>query len=160
MGFVQESITLLEQVLMIFKKHYGEDHIKVAQILVILADAYKTGGLYTNAKAVLEEGHSIYKKHYNDDNITIAWTSVILSSLYKDLGNYNKSIEILENSLIVYKRHYGYNHNKTARVIRDLGAIFMSSRDLKRAEALFNEALGVNHKLCVSSIFYFPANHI
>ena len=146
MGFVQESITLLEQVLMIFKKHYGEDHIKVARILVILADAYKTGGLYTNAKAVLEEGHSIYKKHYNDDSITIAWTSVILSSLYKDLGNYNKSIEILENSLIVYKRHYGYNHNKTARVIRDLGAIFMSSRDLKRAEALFNEALEISKK--------------
>ena len=30
--------------------------------------------------------------------------------------------------------------------IRDLGVIFMISRDLKRAEALFNEALEISKK--------------
>ena len=71
----------------------------------------------------------------------------MLSSLYKDLGDYNKAIEIIENNLIIYKKHYGSNHYKIAKIIRNLGAVFLSSGDLKRAEMLFNESLTISKSI-------------
>jgi tetratricopeptide (TPR) repeat protein len=129
---------LLEESHVNLKKHYGENHVKVAPILVYLGNFYRSIGDYEKAKNLLEQSLIIYKKHPN--YVRNARALGYLGVVYRDLGDYRKAKDLLEQSLVIHEKH-SENHIGHAWILTHLGDIYMILGDYEKAKELFEKSL-------------------
>lgn len=134
---------MLEENHINLKKHYGENHVKVARILVYLGNFYRSIGDYEKAKNLLEQSLIIYKKHPN--YVRNAKALGYLGVVYRDLGDYKKAKILLEQSLIIHEK-YSENHIGHAWVLAHLGDIYMILGDYEKAKELFEQSLIIYKK--------------
>ena len=129
---------LLEESHVNLKKYYGEDHVKVAPVLVYLGNFYRSIGDYEKAKTLLEQSLVIYKKYPN--YVKNARALGYLGVVYRDLGDYKKAKVLLEESLVIHEK-YSENHIGHAWVLAHLGDIYMILGKNEKAKELFEKSL-------------------
>ena len=76
----------------------------------------------------------------------MAWIFLNLGNIYRNLDNYEKAKILLKKSYIVYKKIYGSKHIETARVLKELGEVYLAENQMKAAETLIMTALKISQE--------------
>jgi tetratricopeptide (TPR) repeat protein/DNA-binding CsgD family transcriptional regulator len=134
---------LLEENLKNLTQYYGENHIKIAHILVYLGNFYRSVGHYEKAKSLLEQSIEIYKKHPNYTRKAKALG--YLGVVYRDLGDYQKAKNYLEQSLDLHQK-YSRNQIGHAWALAHLGILYVAIGDYKKTELLLEQSLSIYKK--------------
>jgi tetratricopeptide (TPR) repeat protein len=134
---------LLEENLTNLRRYYGENHEKIARILVYLGNFHRGLGDYEKAKNLLEQSLLIYKK--NPNYVRSAKALGYLGAVYRDLGEYKKAKVLLEQSLVIYEK-YSPNHIGHAWILAYLGNIYMILGDYEKAKMLLEQSLMIYKK--------------
>lgn len=134
---------LLEENLENLKLYYGDNHVKMARIMIYLGNFYRTQGDYEKAKSVLERSLIIYKTNPHD--IRSAKALGYLGAVYRDLGDYKKAKILLEQSLLLYEK-YTEHPIGHAWVLVHLGNIYMILGDYKKAKVFLEQSLVIYKK--------------
>ena len=140
-----QSKILLENSLVIYKKHYPNAHPKVAWVLGQLGVLSKSD--IERQRKFFEESLDKYQKYYQKENpVQCVWILVHLGNFYRRLGDYHKAEHYLQKSLEIYQEHYGSEHPKTAWVLANMGRFYRRIGDYKKAKFLFEESLDIHSK--------------
>ncbi|WP_341814031.1 tetratricopeptide repeat protein [Wolbachia endosymbiont (group B) of Dendrolimus pini] len=146
LGNPKREKELLERVLPILEKHYGEEHLKVARTLVNLSINYVALGDHQKAKRLIERGLKIERKHHGENHFGVAKVLVNLSVTYQALGDYEEAKELLERALPILKKHYGEDHFEVARALVSLNITYTALGDYEKAKELLERALPILKK--------------
>ena len=103
LGHPKREKELLERALPILKKHYGEGHSLVAQVLVNLSISYIALGDYQRAKELLKRALSVLENHYGEDHFEVAKALVNLSNAYIALDDYQRAKRVARKSFICFR---------------------------------------------------------
>ena len=76
----------------------------------------------------------------------MAWISLCLGQVYKYLGQYDQAKSPLEKSYAIYEKQYGQSHFETARILQDIGELYLLKGDLESAEVYVSKALSLFQK--------------
>lgn len=71
----------------------------------------------------------------------MAWVLNQLGKIYRDTGRYREAKKLIGQSLVTYIKEYGEDHLRTGFILRDLGDLFLLTKNLKSAENYFHQAL-------------------
>ena len=134
-----------ERALIIQGRAYGRDHIKVAETLVSLGDAYRGLGGAKKSKELLERALVILELEYGIDHVAVARTLYILGNAYGDLGNRRKSKERLERALAIFEREYDPDHIVVVRTLTKLACVDVTDNPRKNIE-LLERALAIEER--------------
>ena len=146
---------MLEHSLMIYEKHLGEDHWKVAITLINLGKAHGDLGDPRKQKDLLERSLKIQEKHYGREHFEVAITLTNLGNAYGDLGEHNKKKDLLERALKLLEKHFGRDHFQVAITLYNLalahGALGdrgNEARILIKVLPIFERHFGMHHEYC------------
>ncbi|WP_367363652.1 tetratricopeptide repeat protein [Wolbachia endosymbiont (group B) of Scrobipalpa ocellatella] len=134
LGNPKREKELLERVLPILEKHYGEDHFEVFKRLVNLSNSYLVLGDYQRAKDLLERALKIEKQDYEEERFQLVRTLVNLSISYRALDDYQTAKELLERAFPILENHYREDHSSLAQVLINLSIAYGSLGDYERAK--------------------------
>ncbi|WP_353281453.1 tetratricopeptide repeat protein [Wolbachia endosymbiont (group B) of Horisme vitalbata] len=134
LGNPKREKELLERVLPILEKHYGEDHFEVFKRLVNLSNSYLVLGDYQRAKDLLERALKIEKQDYEEERFQLVRTLVNLSISYRALDDYQTAKELLERAFPILENHYREDRSSLAQVLINLSIAYGSLGDYERAK--------------------------
>nr|MBA3814759.1 tetratricopeptide repeat protein [Alphaproteobacteria bacterium] len=76
-----------------------------------------------------------------DNNIKTSWVWADLGILNKDLGNYEQAKNLLKKSLTIHENIYEKSHIKTARILMNIGHVYLLERNKEVAKTFLQKAL-------------------
>jgi tetratricopeptide (TPR) repeat protein len=138
-----KSKEYLEYSLKMYKKLYGENHVKTAWIMSRLGILYRNSGDNKKAKESLEKALLIDEKEYGREHIETIKVYTYLGSVYRSIGNYPQARKLLEKAFKIYKEFYGLNNNNTAWVAAYLGWVYKCECDFAKAKEYLELAYDV-----------------
>jgi len=153
LGDYSNAKKLLEQSLILHKKHYGENHLKTALVEARLGNVYNHEGSYLKAKNSLQHTYALYKNHYGENHIKTGWAAVLLGSVYRQTGEYLKARDVIKIGLEIHREHFGKNHVKTGWALINLGNVYKDIGDYSKAKQLIEHSFVITKK-------HFGQNHI
>lgn len=153
MGEYKKARKLLEEAIILYKRHDPYNHIGVSRALTYLGDTYKNLGDHQKARDVLERSITLSQKHRVSNPIGLARTMLHLGIVYRDLGDYEKSIPLLKDSLDLFERHSPENYIERVRALKYLGNTYRSLGRYEEARNLLEQSVEISRK-------YLPENHI
>jgi tetratricopeptide (TPR) repeat protein len=109
---------------------------QASKCLTALGNVYSHQGNYPLALEYHNRALAIAKKEKDDISISDALMSI--GNVHIRLENFNKAIELHSEALKISKNN---NDKNTASILNNLGEIYMSKKNYKKAHTLFNEAL-------------------
>ena len=129
--------------LRIYKQHYGDSHLSVANSLFNL-------GVSLNAKGSPEKGLKCFfkalrisKAELGEDHLDVADTYEQMAFCHKTMMNYTEAIEYFEKALNA-RKHLGSSELKSAAIMHDMGKVYTQMNDKqKSAEKAFKESLRI-----------------
>ena len=146
LGNYIESKQLLEKALAIKEKHYGPEHVEVADTLYELGIVFIYMDDCNRSKQLLEKALAIKEKHYDPEHVEVAHSLHQLGKAYRHLGDYNRSKRLLEKALAIKEKHYGPEHVEVADTLYELGIVFIYMDDCNRSKQLLEKALAIKEK--------------
>lgn len=142
---------LFQQVVVEYRKHYGENNINTALVLARLGSVFRNIGEYKKSKEMLEHSIEILHKT-NVPVIEMAWVSVYLGSVYRNLGDYKLSEKKLLDGLKIFLERYGDQNIQVAWTYSYLGSLYMNigkyqkARDyLEKSSKIYQSIYGSDH---------------
>ena len=147
LGEYNQAKELHEKALMIYKKIFGEDHIKVAACYCNLASVFGSLGKYNQAKELSEKALMIRKKIFGEDHAHVAASYSNLASVYNNLGEYNQAKELYEKALMIHKKIFGEDHAHVATSYNNLASVYDSLGEYNQAKELHEKALIIRKKI-------------
>lgn len=143
LGNYKKSKQLFTQALVINKKYYNKDSIKIGKILHDLGNSYFKLGDYSKAKKLLERVLVIKEKHYSSRHIGLVYILSDLGRVNLYLGNYSTAKELLERTLIINRENHGLNHIEVATSLDLLARTHLYLNDYSKAKELLEKALKI-----------------
>jgi len=135
-----------ECALIIQKRHYGLEHINVAETLNNLSNVYNTLGDVYLQKALLEEALLIKEKHYGQKHVTVANTLSNLATAYGTLGDFQRKKVLLERVLAIEEGHYGKEHVVVSKTLNNLADAYGALGYNRQKKALLERALAIQQR--------------
>ena len=132
-----------ETALIIYKKKYGIEHLKIAEASGRLGGVFRSIGKYKESIVLHELALKVFQKNYGNEDIKTILISTYLGSSYRHLGKYIKARNLLEHALTVHKKEYGIEHIKTARTSGYLGNVYHDIGEYAKAKELLEHAFNV-----------------
>lgn len=143
----EKSIEIYKEVIAIYKKYFGANHLKYAESLVSFGMIYKTARLLPEAQKMYEEAILIYKKSpVRKNDKYIEWSNS-LSLIYTRIGLYEKAEAQYQEILNLIQSLYGKKHNKYVYTLNFLGHLYFVKNQYSKAESIWLKALALNKEL-------------
>ena len=139
---------MLQKVLAIKEKHFGEHHPEVAFTLNNLAIARSRLGDHRTQKELLDRALRIKEAHFGEEHFEVARTLVNLGAAFRELGQYEKAKDVLEQALKIEEQHYGQSHNEVAKTLMNLGAAYRQLEGYDKAKDILERALKIQEQHC------------
>lgn len=147
LGYYEKAKELFEQAREINKEWHPDNHSFRAWILARLGNVYGKLENHQESKNLLEQALAIYKQsHFPEDHLYVTWILTSLGNVCKDLGDYAQAKIWLNKSLGIYEKHFGKNHVETARVLSNLGQVYLLEGRLRNAEDLLFRSFNIFQK--------------
>ncbi len=143
LGEYTRSKEVLQKVLDIRERHYGNDTPEVAIILTSLGITLKELGDYTASKEVLERALKIQEAHYKAEHLDIAVTLTALGITLYSTSDYAASQKVLEKALKIKESYYGRDNAEIAITLTALASSLYSLKDCTNSKELLNRALSI-----------------
>jgi len=143
----QKARILLERVLSVNKKYYGDKDIKTATVAAHLGVLYKNIGDDQQGIVLLENALKIYQRFYGKNHVKSINCATYLANLYKNIGAYRKAQELLEYILVIPRKESSLEDINLARSKAYLGDLYNDIGEYSKAKNLLEESLKVyNHE--------------
>lgn len=143
---------VLERLLTLDEKTYGQDHPEVATDLNNLGSLLRVMGDLDGAKAMLERALAIEEAAEETDSLKIAIRANNLGTVLRVMGDLEGAKAMFQRALALDEAAYGPNHLKTAirinnmgEVLQDLGDLEGARRNYEQALLVFRRFLGEDH---------------
>ena len=132
---------VLERLLTLDEKTYGQDHPEVATDLNNLGSLLRVMGDLDGAKAMLERALAIEEAAEEADSLKIAIRANNLGTVLRVMGDLKGAKAMFQRSLALDEAAYGPNHLKTAIRINNMGEVLQDLGDLEGARRNYEQAL-------------------
>ncbi|MEM3986944.1 MAG: tetratricopeptide repeat protein, partial [Candidatus Methanomethylicia archaeon] len=141
-----EAIDSFEKSLEILKKHFGDEHPDVADVLNNLGNVYNDQGKYADAEKMYKQALEIYKKYFGNFHPNVATVLINLGNVYYKQGKYFSAEKMYKQALSIRKKHYGDVHPIVADLLINLGDIYYTQGKYSAAENVYKQALEIYKK--------------
>src|SRR5262252_4484159 len=142
-----KALPLLEQALVIGRRTWGSEHVRVAQSLNDLGVLHREEGRLAAAEPLLAESLAIRRRLLGSMDKDVAVTLVELARLLQDRGRDAEAEPLAREALAIREQLFGDEHRETATSKNELGLLLLRRGDIAGAEPLFRENLATNQRL-------------
>ena len=125
------------------QRQFGEQHERVADVMVRLANARQAAGATADAVALYERAIAILEAVYGPDHPEVAAVLAPLAVSYRGLGANEQAEQALTRGLAIWEKTVGLNHPVTIATVKPLALVRLA---LKKDE----EALPLMERLLVA----------
>ena len=108
------SLQYLYKAFAIMRKHYGDDHEKIANVLHNIGFAHKRNLDYKKALQCYEKVLMIRKDNLGEDHLLVANSLYHLAMIQVDIGRFADALKNCHESLIRYLKIYDSSKSKSA----------------------------------------------
>jgi eukaryotic-like serine/threonine-protein kinase len=158
-GHYDQSQSLNERLLPMYRQIYGDRHPRVADVLVNLGAIKYDLGHYTEAEAFDRQALSIVQDWYGTDNPETAEDLTILARALVKEKRYGEANDLLQNSLAIKERVYGNVHPSLASSLNELGSLALqqdkyadAERDFTQMASIYRSIYGEHHYLLATAL--------
>jgi serine/threonine-protein kinase len=141
LGRYAEAESLANQALELVTREFGDEHQSVAEALVQLGAAFRSGGQYDSAHAALDRARGIQERVLGPDALELSTTLVALAGIDVYLGDLDAAERRTREALTLSERHLGPNAAATLNRLSSLASILRFQARYTEAEAVFREVL-------------------
>ena len=145
-GRYKEAIPIAGQVLAIYEKAFGPEHLSTAAALNGLAELYRNLGDYQKALPLYDRSLAIYEKVRGPEHQDVATILNNLAFFYRTMGNYQKSEDLYRRALSIYEKALGPDHSYTATSLNGLADLYRVMGDYQKALPLYERSLSIYEK--------------
>jgi serine/threonine-protein kinase len=136
-GHYDDSDSLNQRALAIYRQVYGEQHPLVAAGLINLGSSQFDRGNYQQAAQFERQALAINEAWYGKDHPETASTETILGRALMFSGSYDQAVDLFERALAVQEHVYGPVHPRVASALNELGGAALRHGQLDQAIARF-----------------------
>ena len=141
LGRYGEAESLANQALGLVRREFGEEHESVAEALVQLGAAFRSGGKYDSAHAALDRAREIQERVLGPDALELSTTLVAHAGIDVYLGDLDTAERRTREALALSERHLGPDATVTLNRLSSLASIHRFQARYAEAEAVFREVL-------------------
>jgi len=123
MKFGNQNFALLTRALSIFESKLGDDHIRLAPVLLDLAIANESMKNYEQERIFLERAIKIQENHFGVDHPGVAMSLVSLAAVHGELGNLLEKKSLLQRALKIQESSLGFDHPDVASTLVTLAEV-------------------------------------
>jgi tetratricopeptide (TPR) repeat protein len=144
-GDTEESIKVLEEVLVLQKKFYEKENIILAKTYNLLGVCEDNRKNLKKAIEYYNKAISIYKNegHIEEESIEIAKSLSNIAGIYYVWEDFSKAASIYEKVLKVYQSYQSMNNVNIGMTCNNLGNVYSILGEFDKAERYYNKALGI-----------------
>jgi len=146
LGVFDKAQELLEQALVVGRRVYGAEHVRLAQTLNDLGVLLTDKGDYAAAAQSLEQSLAMRRSLLGREHADVAVTLVELGRVYQDLGMNERAEPLLRESLAIRRKTLGEEHRETAVSLSAVASVLRLNGDLAGAEAMLERTLELNRR--------------
>jgi eukaryotic-like serine/threonine-protein kinase len=158
-GHYEQSESINERLLPMYRQIYGERHPRVADVLINLGAIKYDLGHYAEADAFDRQALSIVEDWYGKDNPETAEDRTILARALLKEKRYSEAGDLLQQSLAIKERVYGNVHPSVASSLNELGSLALqqekygdAERDFTQMAAIYRSIYGEHHYLLATAL--------
>ena len=152
--------------LRIYKQHYGDSHLSVANSLFNLGVSLNAKGSPDKGLRCFMKALRVSKVKLGEDHLDVADTYEQIARSNKLILKYNDAIDYFEKALIIRKHLAGGNELKASEIMHEMGIVYHEMEEYKSAEKAFKESLrirssklGQDSTLVAESMFQLGSIH-
>ena len=154
-GHYDESETLNQQALTLYKELYGDAHPLVSDCLINLGAIQYERGKYADAEQLYRQGIAITEAWFGRDHHQLAANLTMLARvLNRTAERQAEARDLLTQAVAIRERVYGPNHPRVASSLNELGTVAHVQGRLEEAQRYYERVLdiyrttyGTNHYL-------------
>jgi serine/threonine-protein kinase len=154
-GHYDQSETLNQQALALYRQVYGDQHPLVSDCLINLGAIQYERGKYPEAERYYREAIAITEAWFGRDHYqTAANLTMLARVLNRTAERQAEARDLIAQSLAIRERVYGPKHPRVASTLNELGTIDLVQDRLVQAEgsfqrvvAIYRETYGTKHYL-------------
>ncbi|HMF95838.1 MAG TPA: serine/threonine-protein kinase [Vicinamibacterales bacterium] len=146
LGVFDKAQGLLEQALVVGRRVYGSEHVRLAQTLNDLGVLLTDKGDYAGAARNLELAVTMRRKLLGPEHADVAVTLVELGRVYQDQGLNQRAEPLLRESLAIRRKVLGEDDRETAVSLNAVASVLRLNGDLAGAESLLQQSFELNRK--------------
>jgi len=120
---------------------FGEQHERVAEIIVRLADARRDAGAHADAVALYEQAVAMTAAQRSADHPDVAVILAPLAASYRAMGATDKAADALIRCLAIWEAAVGPNHPMTNEIVKRLALVRLAQRNEEAALPLMTRLL-------------------
>ena len=137
---------ILENSLITYKKHYGDNDKKTVDAMIYLGKAYRHTGEYEKSINISKKATLICQRIYGKKHAKTAYLFENLSRSYRSKGDYELANNLQLQALKIYQDLYGEESIQVARARLKLSLIYKDVGYLKKSKELLENVLAVYKK--------------
>jgi tetratricopeptide (TPR) repeat protein len=128
--------------LRIYKQHYGDSHLRVANSLFNLGVSLNAKGSPDKGLRCFVKSLRISKSKLGEDHLDVADTFEQMAISHKLMFDYNEAIMHFEKALAIRKQLSG-GDLKVAAIMHEMGVVYLKESNLGSAGKAFKESLRI-----------------
>lgn len=139
--------SLNAETLAIYRRHYGDRHPLVSDILVNLGASQHDRGHYTEAEAHYRAAIDITRRFHGEDSHQLAGNLTMLGRTLLYAGRVAEADSLLRRAAVIRERVYGPVHPAVASTVNELAGIALREGRLNEAERLYDRMRSIYERL-------------
>ncbi len=147
LGLYDQALPLLEESLELRRRHWGDEHVLVAESLHNLANAVRDLGDGERAEALMLRALAIQRREYPGGHPELARGLNNLASLLRQKRDLPAAEARVREALAMKRRLLGEEHSDVATSLHLLASVLVGRGEHGEAEELYRRALAMRRKL-------------
>ena len=153
-SYLRKAQKYYEKALTIYQASYGDNHPKVANAYLNLANIYSQEGDYEKALKDFFLSVDIYQAVYGENHPNEGFVYNLIGQTYEGMGNWELAESYQTQALEVYVKNYGVKHPKIANTKNLLSELYAQQGLNQKSLELAQEAIIANSEAFSSTDFY------
>jgi tetratricopeptide (TPR) repeat protein/DNA-binding CsgD family transcriptional regulator len=145
-GDKNKSKELLEKLVKLKERQYGENHLETIKTLRNFANVLSSLEEVNAAEVILKKVLVANEKIYGANHIENIPILQLLSRAYYAIGEGQKCLESIEKALYIGKKHYANNSPEMGKIFYRRALAHYLLGDFQKSKDLFDKSLAVNKK--------------
>jgi len=139
-GDISGALQHYERAIQVAKAAYSDNHPKIADLLLRLANVKQDLGDYAAAMALLEQSIVLISEVYGNDSEQIASAFNNLGSIMRDRGDLDGAQMYFERALAIDQKALGPDHPNVAITLNNLAGVLLARGDHESALRAYRKA--------------------
>ena len=140
--------------LTIYRRLYGDRHLKVAEALYFLASALAGADDRAAAEPLYREALELQRELPGGDNAYLPHIVREYAAIFIAKGETAKAEPLMLEAVELSRKHYGENHFTVAAAYESLGSLYDNLGELGKSEAAYRQAFEMVNKSSEASAQY------